>query len=223
MPAHRVPPRLISPSKFFKMRPAFVCEAVGPHKATLVFIHGLGDNGQGWSVELGHFLSKTGVKIVCPNAPISPVSANRGMKMPSWFDIVAFDEKVLLDESKDPAKAIVESSSQVKDVVREECRHIDSKHVFVGGFSQGGCVALHAGLSFELPLGGIISCSGWAAGWSLVKVFLLSNAFLSSFLCLKRFTNPTRKLQSNFITASTMKLSRLRALIFFAPIFNQLG
>jgi predicted esterase len=107
--------------------------------------------------------------------------------MPSWFDMQGFSLSVLLDEKLDPCHGIVESAKHVQQILRDEIKLIDSTKVFVGGFSQGACVArnfllfcsfsffpvffpVHAGLSFDLPLGGIVSCSGWAAAFSLVQV-----------------------------------------------------
>jgi len=62
--------------------------ALTKHTATVIFVHGLGDSGQGWEPvaqmfkkdpELNH------VKWILPHAPSKPVTANFGMVMPSWY------------------------------------------------------------------------------------------------------------------------------------------
>jgi len=52
----------------------------------VIFMHGLGDQGQSWSYirrELGAKLPE--VKWQFPNAPDAPVTVNGGFKMPSWW------------------------------------------------------------------------------------------------------------------------------------------
>lgn len=61
------------------------------HTASVIFAHGLGDSGAGWSF-LPELMAAqdnqlAGVKWILPNAPNSPVTINGGMKMPSWYDI----------------------------------------------------------------------------------------------------------------------------------------
>lgn len=87
--------------------------------------------------------------------------------MPSWFDMMGFSTSVLLDETKDPAKGIVESANSIKEILRDECKLIDSSKVFVGGFSQGACVACEKGKTcavlFFFPKIPLSAC------WSLVR------------------------------------------------------
>lgn len=58
------------------------------HKSTLIFLHGLGDSGHGWS-ELGRSLQPAFVntKFIFPHADSHPVTINGGYSMPSWYDI----------------------------------------------------------------------------------------------------------------------------------------
>ena len=56
------------------------------HTATVVGpIHGLGDTNMGWLDVAGHLhQAMPWCKFVLPNAPVSPVTLNGGMAMPSW-------------------------------------------------------------------------------------------------------------------------------------------
>lgn len=72
--------------------PAISIPARAVHKATVIFSHGLGDSGAGWSFLPELFASQgvlPEVKWILPNAPNSPVTINGGMKMPSWYDITS--------------------------------------------------------------------------------------------------------------------------------------
>ena len=61
----------------------------GDHKYTMIWLHGLGDSGEGF---LDLFLSEYNIvssytKIVLPTAPAVPVTINNGMICNSWYDI----------------------------------------------------------------------------------------------------------------------------------------
>ena len=60
----------------FKKSP-IVMPSSGKHTATLIFLHGLGDNGNGWASILAEIRPKH-VKIICPNANNLPVTLNGG-------------------------------------------------------------------------------------------------------------------------------------------------
>ncbi|CAH0482297.1 unnamed protein product [Peronospora belbahrii] len=56
--------------------------------ATVIFLHGLGDTGYGWSDAMANLSKELPyVKFVLPTASSMPVTANMGMKMPAWYDI----------------------------------------------------------------------------------------------------------------------------------------
>lgn len=46
----------------------------GTADAVLIFLHGLGDSGDGWCAEMARLLrNERNLRILCPNAPIKPV------------------------------------------------------------------------------------------------------------------------------------------------------
>ena len=68
---------------------SLVVPAKTAHSATVIFSHGLGDSGAGWSFlaeQLGS--SFPYVKWIFPNAPMVPITINMGMKMPGWYDLM---------------------------------------------------------------------------------------------------------------------------------------
>jgi len=124
------------------------------HTATVIFLHGLGDTGHGWLAAFEEIASPF-LKILCPNAPIQKVTLNAGMRMPSWFDI-----KSLSFDGEEDEAGIKKSSDSLKKLIEEEEKNgIPSNRVVIGGFSQGGAVALHTLMTYDKKLAGFIGLS----------------------------------------------------------------
>eukprot|EP00736_Rhodelphis_marinus_P004489 Rmarinus@m.23817 len=128
--------------------------------ATIIFLHGLGDSGQGWSHLRSMFGSKfRHVKWVFPDAPTIPISCNGGYRMPGWFDLLDFPVQQTTPEDEGSVAAGVEI---VHKLINEEIsKGIPPGRIVVAGFSQGGLMSLTAGLQFPQTLAGIGSMSGW--------------------------------------------------------------
>jgi predicted esterase len=139
--------------------------SVKKHTASLIFLHGLGDSSRGWS-SVFNMLSRNPklqhIKFILPNAPSQPVTLNRGMRMPSWFDIRSLDEEGMLEEGGEDQEGMLQSGLGVTTLIGKEVdAGIEGNRIIVGGFSQGGAIGLLTGLTSERRLGGIISLSSW--------------------------------------------------------------
>ena len=66
-----------NPQKTIMSGNPVVVSASGKHTATLIFLHGLGDTGHGWASSLAD-VRPSHLKVVCPTAPIMPVTLNSG-------------------------------------------------------------------------------------------------------------------------------------------------
>lgn len=134
-----------------------VINATSRHTATVIFLHGLGDTGHGWSQMFGAIRAPH-IKYVCPTAKAIPVTLNGGMRMPSWFDIRGLSPGSSEDEPG--IKAAAELLQTFID--EEEKAGIKRERIMVGGFSQGGAVALYSAFAYpQAPLAGIVSLSTW--------------------------------------------------------------
>ena len=81
--------------------PQVVVDTAPDPKASVIWLHGLGDIGHGWSQvvpELG-LPTSLAVRFVFPHAPSMPVTINGGLVMPAWYDIrsEALNERADLD------------------------------------------------------------------------------------------------------------------------------
>ncbi|KAH8830983.1 lysophospholipase I [Flagelloscypha sp. PMI_526] len=128
--------------------------------ASVIFVHGLGDTGNGWKsiAELFRQNPKfSHVRWVLPHSPIQKVTANGGVEMPSWFDIQEFG----LRGSEDQNGMLQSAMSLQQLITREIDEGIPSERIVLGGFSQGAVMSLLSGLTGERKLAGIVALSGW--------------------------------------------------------------
>ncbi|ERS99533.1 uncharacterized protein SPSK_03578 [Sporothrix schenckii 1099-18] len=141
-----------------------VFPAAGPrHTATVIFAHGLGDSGHGWASAVENWRRRQRldeVKFILPHAPAIPITVNMGHRMPGWYDIAALGGSAdLLRENEDEA-GMLESRDYFRQLVQQEVDSgIPASRIVLGGFSQGGAVALFSGLTSPVKLAGIVGMS----------------------------------------------------------------
>ena len=125
-------------------------------RAAVIWLHGLGADGHDFEPivpELG-LPASLPVRFVFPNAPHRPVTINNGMRMPAWYDILQ------LGGGTEDEAGIRESQSFVERLIaRETQRGIARGKIVLAGFSQGGAIALQAGLRHPERLAGIMALS----------------------------------------------------------------
>jgi len=77
------------------------------------------------------------------------------MRMRAWYDISAADLTNRADVS-----GVQQSASQLEALIeRERGRGISSERIVLAGFSQGGAIALYAGVRYAHRLAGIMALS----------------------------------------------------------------
>lgn len=124
---------------------------------TVIWMHGLGADGWDFVPIVRELPLPAGLalRFVFPHAPERAVTINNGYRMRAWYDISQNDFARVPDE-----KGIRESQRQVEDLVaRERGRGIDAQRIVLAGFSQGGAIALQAGLRHAERLGAILALS----------------------------------------------------------------
>jgi phospholipase/carboxylesterase len=133
--------------------------ATGRADASVIWLHGLGADAYDFVPmvpELG--LPRTArVRFVFPHAEVRPVTINAGYAMRAWYDILE-----LSPAGSDDEAGLAASRERVERYIeRELAAGVAARRIVLGGFSQGGAMALHAGLRHAAPLAGIVSLSAY--------------------------------------------------------------
>jgi len=132
----------------------------GPNPtATIIFLHGLGDSGNGFAPFAQELdLAAAGpLRFIFPHAPTRPVTVNGGYVMRAWYDILAADLVRREDEA-----GLRESQALVQALIaREYERGIPASRIVLAGFSQGCAMALLTGLRHKERLAGVAGLSGY--------------------------------------------------------------
>ena len=111
---------------------------------------------QGWASAMAQ-IRPAHVKVICPTAPTMPVTLNNGFRMPSWFDLRTLD--VGGPEDVDGIKS---AARNVHDMIEKEVHAgIAPSNIMIGGFSQGGALALYSALTYPQKIAGVVALSGW--------------------------------------------------------------
>ena len=126
----------------------------------IILLHGLGASADDFAAGLSmlSFPDKDRISFFIPQAPIQPVTLNGGMKMPAWFDIIALEDaqpqedKVGLERSLKLIRQLVDEL--IADGVPED-------KIIVGGFSQGGALAMYSLFNETKRFAGAFSWSGY--------------------------------------------------------------
>ena len=129
----------------------------------VLWLHGLGADGNDFAPIVPELVRDDwpAIRFVFPHAPARPVTVNGGMRMRAWYDIRDFDLLGSTDGAgRADAQGVAESMAQVDALIaREAARGVDPARVLLAGFSQGGAIALSAGIAREVPLAGIVALS----------------------------------------------------------------
>jgi phospholipase/carboxylesterase len=125
--------------------------------ACVIWLHGLGADGHDFEPIIPELRLDPGLNIrfVFPHAPMMPVTINQGFVMRAWYDIRTADIGNEPDEKG--IRASTKLLSKLVDATIEG--GIEPGRVVLAGFSQGGVIALQAGLRYSKKLAGIIALS----------------------------------------------------------------
>jgi phospholipase/carboxylesterase len=129
---------------------------------SIVWLHGLGADGHDFAPIVPELVRPEwpALRFVFPHAPVRAVTINAGMRMRAWYDIPAFDGSGADFANRADSEGVEASITQVGALLdREHARGIPAPRTFLAGFSQGGAIALAAGLRRHEPLAGLIALS----------------------------------------------------------------
>lgn len=140
---------------------SLIIEPENKADSAIIMLHGLGADGN----DFGHFREELiasgapleNTRIVLPNAPYIPISMNNGYEMRGWFDLYSLEST-----DKEDAEGIKETFKIIRRLIsEEESKGIPRDKIFLGGFSQGCCMALYSAVQLDKPIGGFFGLSGY--------------------------------------------------------------
>jgi phospholipase/carboxylesterase len=125
--------------------------------ACMIWLHGLGADGHDFEglIPQLRLPPSLALRFVFPHAPFRPVTINGGAVMRAWYDIAMNDGG--LDQNMGHVQ---ESTEFLSGLIQQQLqRGMEPERILLGGFSQGGAIAMHTGLTYPQRLAGILSLS----------------------------------------------------------------
>ena len=126
-----------------------------PTAASIIWLHGLGADGHDFEPIVPELRLPFAARFVFPHAPHRPVTVNNGYVMRAWYDMGMSDNRLVQNPEH-----IRESVGILNEyAAREIGRGMRPERIVFAGFSQGGVIALEAGLRYPQRLAGIMALS----------------------------------------------------------------
>jgi phospholipase/carboxylesterase len=137
--------------------------APGPD-AAIIWLHGLGADAHDFEPIVPEIVAsgERAWRFVFPNAPVRPVSLNGGRPMRAWYDIVEPTGRLsgLDPKAEEDLAGFWDSETRIRELLaRETQRGIPASRIVLGGFSQGGAVALFTAPRLGSRLAGVLALS----------------------------------------------------------------
>jgi phospholipase/carboxylesterase len=138
----------------------------GAPQHAVIFLHGLGDRGDGGLLEIGRIWQNMlpDCVFLCPDAPFEFDMAPPDFGGRQWFSLKSFTPDEMLKGALFAAPFL---NSYIDHVLKEF--NLTPDKLFIVGFSQGTMMALHTMLRRDLPVAGILGYSGMLLAPALLK------------------------------------------------------
>ena len=143
--------------KTMSSTPPVIIETGTEPVGSVIWLHGLGADGHDFEpiVPELRLPADLPLRFIFPHAPVRPVTINGGMEMRAWYDILSLEADGRSEES-----SVRESAATLADLIAAEVASgIAPERIVLAGFSQGGAVAMHAGLRYPQAVAGLMLLS----------------------------------------------------------------
>ncbi|NP_001264496.2 lysophospholipase-like protein 1 [Gallus gallus] len=133
----------------------------GRHTASLIFLHGSGDTGQGVRTWIKRILNQDmafqHIKVIYPTAPARPYTPMNGATSTVWFD-----RYKICNDCPEHIESIDSMCQGLTDLINNEMKNgITKDRILIGGFSMGGGMAMHLAYRFHQDLAGVFALSSF--------------------------------------------------------------
>ncbi|KAM8947840.1 lysophospholipase-like protein 1 [Pelodytes ibericus] len=138
-----------------------IVSPAGKHTASLIFLHGSGDTGQGiksWIREiLKQDLAFKHIKVIFPTAPAQRYTPMMGEMSNVWFDRY----KISM-ECRENLESVDSMCQILTNLINEEVKSgIANNRILLGGFSMGGAMAMHLAYRHHRDAAGVFALSSF--------------------------------------------------------------
>ncbi|XP_041352716.1 lysophospholipase-like protein 1 [Gigantopelta aegis] len=143
-----------------KFRPLIIAQTNTKCTGSVIFLHGSGDTGPGirqWLQSvLGEEFAFPHLRVIFPTAPPRPYSPMGGAVSTVWFDRDQISPFTAETES------LTTACKEVSHLIEAEVKNgIPKNRIVIGGFSMGGCLALHLAYRFHKEIAGVFALSSF--------------------------------------------------------------
>ncbi|XP_023632660.1 acyl-protein thioesterase 2 isoform X2 [Capsella rubella] len=134
----------------------------GIHKATIVWLHDIGEKGRDSAIFVRQLNLPT-VKWICPTAPRRPVTSLGGTQTTAWSDVTGVSENM-----EDDMVSLNSIAAFVVNLLQDEPNNV---MIGLGGIGLGASVALYlatcyiTGWQQTIRLRAIVGINGWLPAW----------------------------------------------------------
>lgn len=192
------------------------------HTHTVILLHGRDSTAVEFAEEFfesqasdGRTLSEIfpNIKWVFPNSKLRN-SARFQTDMAQWFDIWCVEEPGKRKELQ--VTGLRESIKLILNVICEEASSVSTKHIILGGISQGCATAIHALMHCGVQLNGFIGLCGWLPFQEEIGTIARNTTNVSSLQEIQILLN------SSFSSSSSPALEKLSKNLtspLFTPVF----
>ncbi|XP_038667865.1 lysophospholipase-like protein 1 [Scyliorhinus canicula] len=131
------------------------------HTASVIFLHGSGDTGQGiraWIKDaLKQELNFQNIRIIYPTAPLRPYIPMKGTLSNVWFDRYSIS-----NNCPEHLESLDSMCHILGNLVDEEVKTgVAKDRLILGGFSMGGTMAMHLAYRFHQQVAGVFALSSF--------------------------------------------------------------
>lgn len=170
---------------------------------SVIWLHGLGADGHDFVPIVPELVRRDwpALRFLFPHAPVRPVTINNRVPMRAWYDIVEMDLANRADEA-----GVLASVAEIDTLIaRENARGVPASRIVLAGFSQGGAVALAAGLRRREPLAGLVGLSTYLPAPNGAQAALVDGATRQPVFMAHGTQDPVVPLQGGLQSAQLLR------------------